>query len=153
MNKRILAVAACFAGGVIAAPGSAYAAGDDSAAGAPDAVIAPAAATNFIINDSPLGLEIGVIEKRDGDYQFGNYDWRLPEGQSTDLWLVTRWSTTAGWYTGPGYCTKQWRSENMGSTWTRQKPNLGPGQHFIGATTSYDVYAYRAYDSNCADDA
>jgi hypothetical protein len=92
-----------------------------------------ATTTNYIYNDSDIGL--GVIHVRDGSYTHGTYDVVLAPG------TFTPWTSTAGWYTGPGYCTEQYRSDD-GAPWTRQYPDLGPGQHFIGAHTSYIVYAY-----------
>ena len=60
------------------------------------------------------------------------------------------WNAVGGWYTGPGYCTYQLRSDNKGQTWDWQKPDLGEGRHAIGATTSYIVSAYRQNaDGSC----
>lgn len=99
----------------------------------------PSWATNTIGNASGVGF--GVIDDRDGQYNRGNYD----EILGFELWTheYYRWVTTAGWYTGPGYCTAQMRSDDRGATWYRQYPDLGAGQHFIGARTSYFVTAYR----------
>jgi hypothetical protein len=99
--------------------------------------VPPAAAavnwTNFISNG--WTADIGVIHVKDGSYTLGNYDARLPSGDDTvDTF---GWSTTAGWYTGPGFCTSQLRSDDRGATWSQQLPDLGSGQHFIGANTSY----------------
>jgi hypothetical protein len=97
-------------------------------------------ATNAIGNQSSIGL--GVIHVRDGSYARGEYDAVLGAGQWTDL--AFGWSSTAGWYTGPGYCTAQWRSDTgIGGPYHRQLPDLGAGQHFIGGATSYIVVAYR----------
>lgn len=99
----------------------------------------PSWATNSIRNASEVGF--GVIDDRDGSYVHGQYDAIL----RFELWTheYFRWITTAGWYTGPGYCTVQLRSEDRGATWESQDPPLGQGQHFIGARTSYIVTAYR----------
>ena len=98
--------------------------------------------TNFIANpgDSAWSGNLGVIHLKDGSYTHGTYDALLPIGD--DTYDYFGWSTTSGWYTGPGYCTIQFRSDDGGSTWTRQVPDLGPGQHFIGGGTSYLVYPY-----------
>lgn len=93
--------------------------------------------TNFISNGWTGGL--GVIHVKDGAYTHGSYDALLPAHKDTvDAF---EWSTTAGWYTGPGYCTLQLRSDN-GGAWVQQSPDLGSGQHFIGAYTSYIVVPY-----------
>jgi hypothetical protein len=96
-----------------------------------------AASTNYIFNNSTIG--IGVIHLHDGSYTHGTYDVILQPGGSSDLDFG--WATTAGWYTGPGYCTEQWRSSDE-VNFVRQTPDLGSGQHFIGASTSYIVLAY-----------
>ena len=95
--------------------------------------------TNSIRNVGTVGL--GVIHVRDGNYVHGQYDSVLGEGR--DSFFSFGWTTTAGWYTGPGYCTRQWRSDHPGEVYRRQLPDLGPGQHFIGSQTSYQVEAYR----------
>lgn len=97
--------------------------------------------TNYILNGSSSNVGLGVIHVRDGNYTFGNYDEVLQVG--TDTNLAFGWATTAGWYTGPGYCTQQLRSDDGGHSFTRQSPDLGPGQHFIGSNTIYIVNAYR----------
>jgi photosystem II stability/assembly factor-like uncharacterized protein len=105
--------------------------------------VRPAAGyTNYIANpgDNLWSGGLGVIHVKDGSYTYGNYDALLPTG--TDTYDYFGWSTTSGWYTGPGYCTIQFRSDDGGSTWTRQVPDLGSGQHFIGGGTSYLVYPY-----------
>lgn len=100
----------------------------------------PAAATftNFISNG--WNRAIGVIHVKDGSYTHGTYDAALPAGD--DTFDTFGWSTTAGWYTGPGFCTAQLRSNDGGNTWSQQVPDLGSGQHFIGANTSYIVVPY-----------
>jgi hypothetical protein len=112
---------------------AAVAAAQSARAGAPHL----AASTNYIFNDSSIG--IGTIHVQDGSYTHGTYDAILQPGGSTDLDFG--WATTAGWYTGPGYCTEQWRSSDE-VNFVRQTPDLGSGQHFIGASTSYIVLAY-----------
>lgn len=99
-----------------------------------------ATATNYIRNKTTGVFGLGVIHVRDGSYTHGTYDAVLPSGTYTDLYFG--WTTTAGWYTGPGYCTYQYRNDDGGSVFTRQLPDLGPGQHFIGSNTSYLVYVY-----------
>ena len=99
----------------------------------------PSWATNTVGNASEVGF--GVIDDRDGRYNHGTYDEILGFELFTHEYF--RWVTTAGWYTGPGYCTAQTRSDDRGATWYRQYPDLGAGQHFIGARTSYFVLAYR----------
>ncbi|WP_433309891.1 hypothetical protein ACQP0U_21480 [Micromonospora sp. CA-269861] len=98
---------------------------------------ASVAAGNYIGNFWGGGL--GVIRVRDGNYTYGTHDAVLPSGKWTDLDLG--WSNAAGWYTGAGHCTVQWRSDG-GGPWYRQLPDLGPGQHFIGQQTSYFVDVY-----------
>ncbi len=117
----------------------AHASNDTSPTRTSPQVVAAVAATNAIANQSSIG--IGVIHVRDGNYSHGNYDVVLPRGQWTDL--AFGWASTAGWYTGPGYCTQQWRSDSIIGSYVRQLPDLGPGQHFIGSHTSYIVIAYR----------
>ncbi|MEU4338794.1 hypothetical protein AB0F59_29770 [Micromonospora lupini] len=96
-----------------------------------------AAAGNRIGNAWGGGL--GVIHVRDGKYTHGTYDAVLPYNQwSNELF---GWGTTAGWYTGAGYCSMQWRSDG-GDQFYRQLPDLGSGQHFIGLETSYVVSIY-----------
>lgn len=97
-----------------------------------------AASTNYIFNETS-NLGIGVIHQKDGSYTHGTYDAVLQPNGSTDLNFG--WTTTAGWYTGPGYCTAQWRSSDE-VNFVRQTPDLGAGQHFIGASTSYIVLMY-----------
>ena len=106
------------------------------------AVVADLPYTNYIFNKSADNIGLGVIHVRDGNYTLGTHDAVLPWGTFSD-WQFG-WTTTAGWYTGPGYCTQQWRLDNSGTgPRTRQLPDLGPGQHFIGAHTVYEVRAYR----------
>lgn len=105
---------------------------------APDGHARPLQA-NAIYNMS-TGYGLGVIHIQDGAYTYGNYDAILPPQSWSDVQFM--WITTAGWYTGPGYCTRQWRSTD-GQTWTPQYPDLGPGQHFIGLSTYYRVEAYQ----------
>lgn len=100
---------------------------------------AAAAGTNYIGNDSLLGL--GVMHIQDGVYTQGSYDAVLPADSYTNG--VFGWANAAGWYLGPGYCSAQLRSDDGGVTWHPQNPNLGPGQHFIGSTTDYVVAMYR----------
>jgi len=100
------------------------------------------APTNWIQNTTPNATRLGVIHVRDGNYTYGTHDATLPSGSWSDLEFG--WATTAGWYTGPGYCTRQFRSAEPFAMFTRQLPDLGPGQHFIGAHTFYKVEAYRA---------
>ncbi|MBG0563910.1 hypothetical protein [Actinoplanes aureus] len=107
------------------------------------------ASTNWIMNDNLTGGRLGVIRNRNAPP--ARYDALLPNNQYTDRNL--RWNTAGGWYTGPGYCTRQWRLDSPDGTLYRQWPNLGPGRHLIGTTTSYQVSMYRATDSNCADDS
>jgi hypothetical protein len=106
----------------------------------PAAVQPLATATNVIINESDGGLGLGVIHEHDNNYVFGKYDAVLPINQSTAN--AFGWITTAGWYTGPGFCTRQFRSDTGSNPFTRQSPDLPAGQHFIGAHTSYVVEAY-----------
>jgi hypothetical protein len=100
-----------------------------------------ATASNYIGNGTGGGFGLGVIHVRDGSYTHGTYDAVLPSGAYTDLYFG--WTSTAGWYTGPGYCTYQYRNDDGGSIFTRQLPDLGPGQHFIGSNTRYLVYVYQ----------
>jgi hypothetical protein len=121
----------------------------DAAGGRPAAVDAAltaalpttmaATASNFVANGT-AGVGLGVIHVRDGSYTHGTYDAVLPPNTYTSGYFG--WTSTAGWYTGPGYCTYQYRNDDGGSIFTRQYPDLGPGQHFIGSHTSYLVYAY-----------
>jgi hypothetical protein len=112
---------------------------DSKSLTASPAVSAVASYTNFITNAWSGGL--GVIHVKDGTYTHGTYDALLPPNNNTvDAF---GWSTTAGWYAGPGYCTSQLRSDDRGNTWYWQLPDLGSGQHFIGANTSYVVFPYR----------
>lgn len=97
-----------------------------------------AAAGNYIGNASDIG--IGVMHIQDGVYTQGSYDVILPVNAWTDQ--AFGWANAAGWYNGPGMCSEQLRSDDGGSTWYRQTPDLGPGQHFIGLGTDYDVYQY-----------
>ncbi|SEF04028.1 hypothetical protein SAMN05216489_09857 [Streptomyces sp. 3213] len=99
---------------------------------------AAASGTNYIGNASGIGL--GVMHIKDGVYTQGSYDAVLPANEWTNQ--AFGWANAAGWYTGPGYCTEQLRSDDGGVTWTRQLPDLGPGQHFIGSATDYDVLMY-----------
>jgi hypothetical protein len=101
----------------------------------------PAAAgfTNFISN-AWTGGNLGVIHVKDGSYTHGTYDAPLPP--LDDTFDTLGWSTTAGWYTGPGFCTAQLRSDDGGNTFVQQD-NLGSGQHFIGANTSYIVRPFK----------
>ncbi|MET8281751.1 hypothetical protein [Micromonospora sp. NPDC005174] len=98
---------------------------------------AAVAAGNRIGNAWGGGL--GVIHVRDGKYTYGTHDAVLPFDQWSDAWFG--WATTAGWYTGAGYCTMQLRSDG-GGPWYRQLPDLGAGQHFVGLQTSYIVSIY-----------
>lgn len=153
MNRRSqVAAAAGVIALVVTAVGttSASAAGHGSAASYSPATIAvspqvaaaaqaaAAAGTNYIGNASGIGL--GVMHIHDGVYGQGLYDVVLPANEWTDQ--AFGWANAAGWYTGPGYCTEQLRSDDGGVTWTRQLPDLGSGQHFIGSTTDYDVVMY-----------
>ncbi|WP_229068662.1 hypothetical protein [Actinoplanes sp. DH11] len=97
------------------------------------------APTNYVYNG--WHGAIGVIRKKraDGQYQEGWYDRKLPAYRFSDTYFA--WGTTGGWFTGQGYCTVQYRSDNGGLSY-RQSPDLGAGQHFIGATTTYFVYPY-----------
>ncbi|MFE9191902.1 hypothetical protein ACFYL6_20050 [Micromonospora sp. NPDC007208] len=95
------------------------------------------AAGNYIGNAWGGGL--GVIHVRDGKYTHGTYDAVLPFNQWTDEWFG--WANAAGWYTGANHCTSQIRSDG-GGPWYQQLPDLGPGQHFIGLSTSYVVSVY-----------
>ncbi|HJP77064.1 MAG TPA: hypothetical protein VJ914_22540 [Pseudonocardiaceae bacterium] len=101
-------------------------------------VDATATYTNFVSNAWTGGL--GVIHVQDGSYTYGTYDAVLPA--SDDTFDTFGWSTTAGWYNGPGRCSSMLRSDDGGNSWTQQFPDLGPGQHFIGAYTSYIVATY-----------
>ncbi|WP_163568784.1 right-handed parallel beta-helix repeat-containing protein [Fodinicola feengrottensis] len=100
-------------------------------------IAATTSATNTIINGTTIN--IGVIHVKDGSYAHGQYDVALPPDDDTAGNLG--WSTTAGWYTGPGYCTVQYRWDANYPIWRVQKPDLGPGQHFIGPDTSYQIYS------------
>jgi hypothetical protein len=133
----IPAVASASAGSQISTAVGARAATVDAALAAARPAAVAATTRNFIWNVSDIG--IGVIHVRDGSYQHGTYDSILPSGAFTDQYLG--WPGTGGWYTGPGYCTQQWRAED-GVNFSPQLPDLGPGQHFIGAHTSYIVNAY-----------
>jgi hypothetical protein len=139
---------------VLAVPAVASAAtgsGSPEAAGARPATVDAAAltaalptamaatATNYIANGT-AGVGLGVIHVRDGSYTHGTHDAVLPPNTYTSGYFG--WTTTAGWYTGPGYCTYQYRNDDGGSIFTRQYPDIGPGQHFIGPHTRYLVYAY-----------
>ena len=108
------------------------------AAASPAAV--PVSFSNYIENDG-FDLAIGVIQKRDGVYTHGNYDAALSPQWNT--YAQFTWSSAAGWWTAPGYCTWQYRS-NDAVNWTRQKPDLGPGWHWIGSTTFYALMVYQA---------
>jgi hypothetical protein len=101
--------------------------------------VAAAGYTNFVSN-AWEGGGLGVIHVKDGSYTHGTYDALLPS--SDDTFDTFGWTTTAGWYTGPGRCTAQLRSDDRGATWTQQVPDLGTGQHFIGGLTSYIVVTY-----------
>ena len=101
-------------------------------------VNAAASYTNFVSNAWTGSL--GVIHVQDGSYTHGQYDALLPP--SDDTVDTFGWSTTAGWYNGPARCSAMLRSDDGGNTWTQQLPDLGPGQHFIGAYTSYIVSTY-----------
>ncbi|MEU4425955.1 hypothetical protein AB0F81_35500 [Actinoplanes sp. NPDC024001] len=103
--------------------------------------------TNYIHNDSATGGRLGIIINRNST---ANYDALLPDVQNTYDYFNLR--TVAGWYTGPGYCSRQWRKDFPNSPFYRQWPNLGPGRHLIGSTTTYIVSTYPAQDSNCAND-
>ncbi len=95
--------------------------------------------TNSVGNSSIIA--VGVIGQKDGVYKVpGKYDERL----QPQMWSHSQfgWNTTGGWYTGPGYCTAQMRSDDHGKTWRDQLPDLGPGVHLIGPNTSYALYAY-----------
>jgi len=105
---------------------------------APAAAVPAADETNFIWNNSGIGR--GVIHVKDGNYADGLYDAVLEAQGATDA--NYGWTTVAGWYTGPGYCTEQWRSDPNTQGWNRQLPDLGSCQHFIGATTSYEAVLY-----------
>ncbi len=105
--------------------------------------------TNLIINapnnsSNISSIRLGVIRVRRSDYSYrlGNYDELLSSANNT--YNQFGWRTTAGWYTGPGYCTQQWRSDDGGHTWIHQLPDLGPGQHYIGPNTWYWVEPYQA---------
>ncbi|MEU8821752.1 hypothetical protein [Actinoplanes sp. NPDC048796] len=98
----------------------------------------PSYVTNSVGNASIIA--VGVIGKKDGVYNVpGKYDERLQPDQWSHK--AFGWNTTGGWYTGPGYCTAQQRSDDRGRTWQDQ-PDLGPGVHLIGPTTIYAIYAY-----------
>jgi len=104
----------------------------------------PCACTNNVYN--PSTITIGVIHVEHSvynTYRLGLYDALLSPNETT--YGQFGWLTTAGFYTGPGYCTSVWRSDN-GGPWTRQLPDLGPGQHFIGPHTTYFIRPYQ--DSN-----
>ncbi|MDR7274713.1 hypothetical protein [Catenuloplanes atrovinosus] len=99
----------------------------------------PSYVTNSVGNSSIIA--VGVIGQKDGVYKVpGKYDERL----QPQMWSHSQfgWNTTGGWYTGPGYCTAQMRSDDHGKTWRDQLPDLGPGVHLIGPNTSYALYAY-----------
>jgi hypothetical protein len=51
----------------------------------------------------PSTVGLGVIHLKDGVYGQGQYDAILPNRQETNLYFG--WAETAGWYTGPGFCT------------------------------------------------
>jgi hypothetical protein len=93
-----------------------------------------------------------VIGQKDGVYnEPGKYDYVLPKNEMTHSRYG--WDTSGGWYTGPGYCTYQLRSDDHGATFKLQSPDLGPGLHLIGSTTSYAVRSYRSPydDGSCVD--
>lgn len=101
-------------------------------------VDATASVTNSVYNAWTGNL--GVIHVRDGSYVVpGKYDSLLPPSEDTAG--AFGWSTTAGWYNGPGRCNTLLRSDDGGNTWKSQPP-VGPGQHFIGSHTSYIVSTY-----------
>ena len=107
------------------------------------AAVAPAFSPTNLIYNATQNLPLGVIQKQDGSYADGNYDAVLQPFEFTSSTL--HWTTAAGWYTAPGYCTQQWRSSDpwTGVPFVRQLPDLGAGRHFIGAFTSYEVSTYR----------
>jgi hypothetical protein len=94
---------------------------------------------NFILNDPQSQVAVGVIHLKDYNYGHGTYDVTIAANIST---FDVGWQETAGWYTGPNYCTQQYRSD-FGGPFHRQEPDLGPGIHYIGPDTSYDIYVYR----------
>jgi hypothetical protein len=102
--------------------------------------------TNFIQNSAALGFTggLGVIHVYRGagsNYAHGLYDAVLPASYYSDVYFG--WTTTSGWYTGPGYCTVQYRADRISEhQWVRQSPDLGSGQHFIGGGTYYIVEPY-----------
>jgi hypothetical protein len=72
----------------------------------------------------------------------------LPFGQRTDTSRLS-WNTAAGWLTGDGWCTVQFRKNSGSPDIVRQLPDLGSGPHYIGKDTTYFVYPYRSTDPNC----
>ncbi|GAA5183544.1 hypothetical protein GCM10023322_23070 [Rugosimonospora acidiphila] len=97
--------------------------------------------SNYILNCT-YEFGLGVMHLKDNAYTHGTYDAALPgEGAATDTYFG--WQNAAGWYNGPGYCTSQARSDDGGRTWRWQEPDLGPGQHFIGGATDYQVFSYK----------
>ena len=97
-------------------------------------------ATNTIYNWT-YGTGIGVIRVADNDYLFGNYDAALPGWQAT--WQDFQWTTTAGFYVGPGYCVNAFRHDHGLSGAFTFQGTFGAGRHYIGANTSYILEARR----------
>lgn len=102
-----------------------------------DGVVLPDYVANSIGNRMGTGsVAIGVFPRNSN----ANYTQRLQPGDYTHS--AFGWTKVGGWYTGPGYCTYQMRSDDKGRSWRYQKPDLGAGRHPIGATTSYLISAY-----------
>ncbi|BCY09035.1 hypothetical protein [Actinoplanes sp. L3-i22] len=106
----------------------------------------PSYVTNTIYNQpSSQAAGMGVFVPNSSQ----TYDQVLPVGYYS--YQRFGWNTTGGWYTGSGWCTWQLRSDDRGKNWSYQKPDLGPGRHAIGRTTSYIIASYRQFDGKCSD--
>jgi hypothetical protein len=156
--RAVVAVLAAVAG-LTAATASAGQAATPTAPATPAAVsiqVQPfVAITNTVYNYSDVNL--GVIQKFNQPHAHGHYDVLLPaqERHGNSLFVDNSadyrgWTTTGGFYIGPGYCADLFRHDfGLSGPWEFQM-RIGPGEHPIGSNTSYRVYAFRPFSGSCA---
>lgn len=156
--QRIV-VAVFLAGIALVVPTVPASASDVGRAATPAVQVGPAAVqvqpliapTNTVWNYSHIG--VGVIEKFNQPHAYGHYDAILPAEQPSYIANSADykgWTTTGGFYIGPGYCADLYRHDfGLSGPWEFQG-RIGPGEHPIGSNTSYRVYAFRPFSGSCA---
>ena len=149
--RAAVAVLAAVAGLTAATASAGQASTPAAPAAVPIQVQQLIAPTNTVWNYSHIGL--GVIEKFNQPHAYGHYDAILPAEQPSYIANSADykgWTTTGGFYIGPGYCADLYRHDfGLSGPWEYQS-RIGPGEHPIGSNTSYRVYAFRPFSGSCA---